>query len=78
MNVTVIVVETFVESNGGVAEAADTLGNQSCACAVRVLAGVGTRSELRAWAGKSSGCHWYLLMGIDFRECLNSFAALLV
>ena len=66
MNVPVIVIETCVESNGGVAEAAEALADQSRACAIRVLAGVGTRSELRAWAGENSGCHWYPLMGINF------------
>jgi hypothetical protein len=50
MDVTVIIVETPVETDRVCAEAAQFFGNNACAFTVRVMAEVGTRTELATWA----------------------------
>lgn len=68
MNVTVIVIEALVESDRLFAEAADCFGDRAYVGAVRVLAGVGTRTEFCTWLWKNSGCHCFLVWGLVFEE----------
>ena len=49
MDVAVVVIETRVESNRLFAEVAEGFSDRPDARAVRVLAGLGTRTELRSW-----------------------------
>jgi len=68
MNVAVIIVETPVESDRVCAKAAECFGNDACAFTIRVLAQVGTRTELSAWGYENSCCHCRLVVEQSGRQ----------